>query len=433
MELAIIVGGLSCLCMILGVLFFPQIKIKQFKVDSYWVIVLIGALVMIIAGGVDFKYLCSELVKDSSINPIKILVLFITMTILSVFLDEVGFFSHLASRTLKLAKNSQMKLFVWLYVIVSILTVFTSNDIIVLTFTPFICYFAKNANIKALPYLIVEFVAANTMSMTFIIGNPTNIYIATSYGVGFLEYFKVMLLPTLASAIISFVILYLLFRKELKKPAQGTCDIVPVKNKLFLVIGLVHLAICTVVLAVGPYIGIDMWLVALVSAISLIVIILIICLIKRQKPIEVGKTLLRAPWQLIPFVLSMFTIILSLQSVGVTEAISKALGTQHVVLKYGVLSFLSANVINNIPMSVFFCPIIAPLTGAVQMQAIYATIVGSNLGAFLTPIGALAGIMWSSMLKEHKIKFSYIDFVKYGAAISIPSLAVNLAVLALML
>ncbi len=431
MALSLTIGGLTCLCMILGVLFFPQIKIKKLKIDSYWVIVLIGAIVMIASGGVDFQYLCAELVKDSSINPIKILVLFITMTILSVFLDEVGFFSYLASRTLNLAKNSQMKLFVWLYVIVSVLTVFTSNDIIVLTFTPFICYFAKNAKISALPYLIVEFVAANTMSMTFIIGNPTNIYIATSYGVGFLEYFKVMFLPSLASTIVSFFVLYLIFRKELKKPAEGTCELVPIKNKAYLVIGVIHLAICTIVLAIGSYIGLEMWLVSLIAALSLVLIILCICLFKRQKPIEVGRTLKRAPWQLVPFVLSMFTIILSLQSVGVTEAISNVLGSDNVVLKYGVLSFLSANVINNIPMSVFFCPVIAPLTGTTQMQAIYATIVGSNLGACLTPIGALAGIMWSSMLKEHQVKFSYFDFVKYGAAVSIPSLAVNLCVLAL--
>lgn len=433
MLLSIAIGGVTCLTMILGVLFCPQIKIKKIKIDTYWAIVLLGAIIMILVGGVDFKYLCSELVKDTSINPIKILVLFITMTILSVFLDEVGFFSYLASRTLKLAKNSQIKLFIWLYVIVSILTVFTSNDIIVLTFTPFICYFAKNAKISAAPYLIVEFVAANTMSMTLIIGNPTNIYIATSYGIGFLEYLKVMILPTLASAIVSFAVLYLIFRKELKKPAEGTCELVPIKNKAYLIIGLVHLVLCTLVLAIGSYIALEMWLVSLVSALSLTIIILCICLIKKQKPVEVGRTLKRAPWQLVPFVLSMFTIILSLQSVGVTAMITDALGVDNIVFKYGILSFLSANVINNIPMSVFFCSVISPLTGTAQLQAIYATVVGSNLGACLTPIGALAGIMWSSMLKEHRVKFAYLDFVKYGAAVSIPSLIVNLCLLVLII
>ena len=431
MLAVLIIGGLSCLCMILSVLFFPTVKIKKLRLDTYWIVTLLGAALMLAAGGVDISYLATELVRDSSINPLKILTLFISMTVLSVFLDEVGFFRYLASRTLKIAKNSQMKLFVWLYLIVSLLTVFTSNDIIVLTFTPFICYFAKNAKINPLPYLITEFVAANTMSMTLIIGNPTNIYVAASYGIGFLEYLQTMILPTLASAAVSFFMLWLLFRKELKKPMNASCEVENIKEKFFFTVGLVHLGVCTVLLAIGSYIGLEMWIVSLVAAVSLITLILLICLIKRKRAIEVGRTLKRAPWQLIPFVLSMFTIILALQSFGVTEAISNFLGTDYTVLKYGTLSYLSANLINNIPMSVFFCPIISPLSGVTQTQAIYATIVGSNLGAFLTPIGALAGIMWTSMLKKHEVKFSCIDFIKYGIAVSLPSLAANLLVLML--
>ena len=125
----------------------------------------------------------------------------------------------------------------------------------------------------------------------------------------------------------------------------------------------------------------------------------------------------------------MFVMVEALNANGVTNAILTLLGSTAPVWKYGVVSFLSANLINNIPMSVLFCSVIAPLEGAVQQAAIYATVVGSNLGAFLTPIGALAGIMWSSLLKEHKVKFSYLDFIRYGAAIALPSLLVNLLVL----
>ena len=82
------------------------------------------------------------------------------------------------------------------------------------------------------------------------------------------------------------------------------------------------------------------------------------------------------------------------------------------------------------------CSIISPLEsvgGEVLKGAIYATIVGSNLGALLTPIGALAGIMWSSMLKEQKVKYTYLNFIKYGAIISVPSLLINLGVLSLII
>ena len=87
-------------------------------------------------------------------------------------------------------------------------------------------------------------------------------------------------------------------------------------------------------------------------------------------------------------------------------------------------------------MSVFFCPVLGPIAslgGTNALGAIYATVVGSNLGAYLTPVGALAGILWMSLLKKQGVKFGYLDFLRYGAIISIPTLAATLAVLALRL
>ncbi len=373
--------------------------------------------------------------ESTSVNPLKILTLFISMTVLSIFLDEVGFFRYLANRALCLSSHSQTRLFAILYVTVSLLTVFTSNDIVVLTFTPFICYFAKNAKISPKPYLVAEFVAANTMSMTFVIGNPTNIYIASSYDVDFVGYASVMVLPTLFGAAVAFLVLRLLFRRELKTPLDAAKEEVKIENKPFLVIGLADLSVCTVVLAIGSYIGVDMWIAALVSALLLFVLIAIAAAVTGKRPKELGTTLKRAPWQLIPFVLSMFVIILALQENGVTERIGAILGEDRTVFRYGVASFLSANLINNIPMSVLFCPVIRPLAGsasdAVLMRAVYATVVGSNLGAYLTPIGALAGIMWMSLLKKHEVKFGYLDFIKYGALVSVPTLLAVLSILAL--
>ena len=124
MTAVIIIGALTAGGVTASVLKFPNIKIGKIKLDSYWVIALIGAIFMLCFGGIGLKELLKEFTANTSVNPIKILVLFICMTILSVFLDEVGFFSYLACKTLKLAKHSQKKLFIWLYIIVSILTVY---------------------------------------------------------------------------------------------------------------------------------------------------------------------------------------------------------------------------------------------------------------------------------------------------------------------
>ena len=427
MLTAIIISALTCLAMIMAVLFFPKLRLGKLALGSYWVITLLGAALLLIFKTVELDTVGSALVADNAINPLKILVLFISMTVLSIFLDELGFFSYLANFALKRAGESQLKLFMLLYITVSVLTVFTSNDIIILSFTPFICYFAKNAHISPIPYLAAEFVAANTWSMALIIGNPTNIYLVTAAGGDFISYLKVMILPTLGAGIVAFALLFLLFRKRLSQPIKATPEDVSLGDKLLLWVGIAHLAVCTLVLAIGSYFKIEMWLVSLTSALSLFLWIFVISIVRKSRPTSLVNCMKRAPWELIPFILSMFVMVESLNANGVTDALYKLLGDSLPVWKYGITSFLACNLINNIPMSVLYSSI---LEGCAE-SAVYATVVGSNLGACLTPIGALAGIMWSSILKEHGLKFGYLDFLKIGVTVAIPSLLAALGVLQL--
>lgn len=258
MITAIVICIITCALMITLILVKPSVKIGKITIDTYWIAALAGAVALLLSFQFDIKAIGQELIADSAINPLKILVLFISMTVLSIFLDELGFFSYLASVTLRKAKTSQFKLFLYLYLIVSILTVFTSNDVIILSFTPFICYFAKNAKIDPMPYLAAEFVAANTWSMALVIGNPTNIYLATATGIRFLEYTKVMILPTIVAGIVSFGMLFLVFRKKLMGKIEGDAEEVAVKDKVNLIIGIVHLGACTILLAISSYIGLEM-------------------------------------------------------------------------------------------------------------------------------------------------------------------------------
>lgn len=430
MLTATVISVITCLFMVLAVLVLPQIKVGKVCISSYWLVTLAGAAVLLFVGCIDIASLGVALVADTAINPVKILVLFISMTILSIFLDELGFFRYLANIALSRAGTSQKRLFMLLYVTVSILTVFTSNDIIILSFTPFICYFAKNAKISPMPFLAAEFVAANTWSMALIIGNPTNVYLATATGSDFVSYMKVMLPVTLVSGIVAFAFLYMLFREKLSDPIQANPEAVAIEDKVSLGLGIAHLAVCTIMLAIGSYIGVEMWLVSFVSVISLFIFSIVISLFRAKKLTALSSCLKRAPWELIPFVISMFVMVEALTATGVTNEIFHLLSGDLPIWKYGASSFLVANVINNIPMSVLYSSILANTT---SQGAVFATVIGSNLGACLTPIGALAGIMWSSILKEHSLKFGYTDFLKIGVVVGIPALAGALGILQLVL
>ena len=434
-----LISAVTCLFMILSILFFPKMRIGRLTIDTYWPITLGGAAILMLCGLADPRAILAALTADTAVNPVKILVLFLSMTLLSVFLDELGFFRYLASCALKRARGGQVTLFLILYLLVSVLTVFTSNDVIILSFTPFICYFAKSAGISPMPYLAAEFVAANTWSMALVIGNPTNIYLATGAGIIFLDYLRVMLLPTLLAGTAAFVALFLLFRRKLTAPIEATCSTERIEDKPLFILGIAHLGACTVLLAVGSYIGLAMWLVSLCAVASLFICVLTVSLVRYLRhtgtaifPRELRSCLAREPWQLAPFVLSMFVLIVALSEVGATDAIAELLGDAHPILAYGTVSFLASNLVNNIPMSVLFERVI-PSGEVFSEAAVYATVIGSNLGAFMTPIGALAGIMFSALLAKQGVRFGYLDFLKIGVTVAIPTLAVALLGLSIVL
>lgn len=415
----LIISILTIIFLILAIIFKPTIKIGKIELQTFWIIPLIGVIALFITKQISFGEAKIVLFADTSINPIKILVLFISVSLLSIVLDEAGFFKKCALLTTKATKGSQHKLFLSLAIVISFLTMFTSNDIVILTFTPFICYFAKHTKINPIPYLIAEFIFANTWSMIFIIGNPTNIYIAESFNVDFFTYFKIMLIPTIITGVSAYLILLLIFNKKLKQPLDDSFSEVenPIKNKVVAIVSLVHLVLCTIILAISSYIQLEMWYISLGFAISLILFLIFYYIIRKEKIIV--RVIKRIPWNLVPFVLSMFIIVSALTKNGFIQNVSNLLdlklsNSNVAIFEYGIVAFFACNILNNIPMSVMFERIIANSNQIYMTEEIYSTIIASNIGAYLSPIGALAGIMWMSILNKNGLKFSFKNFLKYG-------------------
>lgn len=431
MLLVLIISAVSLLGLIALIFFKPSLIIRGRSVNIYWLAPLFGAALLVALGIPGFGEAAKGLTGSDGMNPIKILVLLISMTVISIYLDNAGFFSYIAARMLRIAGSSGTALFFLLYAIVSFLTFFTSNDIIVLTFTPFICYFARSARIDPIPFLVCEFVAANTWSMALIIGNPTNIYLASNAGIEFFAYLKIMILPTLASALVSLAIMWFLFHKKLRVPLTASDGKAKLNNRFHIYTALAHLIVCIVLMSISLYIDIPMWLISLAACLSLLTFSAVYSLVTKSKPVIIKDTLKRAPWDVIPFVISMFVIVLAYEKSGITAKLSAFLMRGHSVLTFGGASFLSANFINNIPMSVLFSSVCGGIEGAARTPALFASIAGSNIGAFLTPIGAIAGIMWMSLLKLQRVEFGYTDFIKYGAAVSVPTMFAAIAMLAL--
>lgn len=435
MTLTLIISAVTVVLMIITILIKPYVTIGKFKLGLYWLVCLLGALAILASGTLSLEKAFHGITADSSVNPIKILTLFLSMTLISVYLGDAGFFDYIANSVFARNKSGQLKLFLVLYSVISILTIFTSNDIIILTFTPTICLFCKKAKISPLPFLIGEFVAANTWSMMLIVGNPTNIYLAQSAGIGFAEYFSVMALPALTGGLTGLIVVLALFHKQLNSPVQKSPELIGKSTvtiqKIPMIAAITHLLLCIVLLAVSDFIGLQMWLICLVLALSLTIFDLSYDAMTLHSLRPVWRSVKKEPYELIPFVLSMFIIVLALDQNGATKIIGDLIvtGDKKDGVLVGVISAFSANLLNNIPMSVLFESIIA----GQSLPALFGAVIGSNIGAFITPVGALAGIMWSKILTEYHVKLPFLKFIAYGIAVAIPTLLVSLLTLILVI
>ena len=163
--------------MVLSLIFFPKIKLFKFELHTHWIIISLGAISLLILNYVDLDTLKAILTEKSQMNALKLITLFISMTVLAIFLDEIGFFSMLSIWLMKKVKNNQKIMFALLYFSIGFITMFVSNDVIILTLTPLMIYFATNAKINPMPYLFGILVSGNVFSVTLLIAYP-NIYLA---------------------------------------------------------------------------------------------------------------------------------------------------------------------------------------------------------------------------------------------------------------
>ena len=279
------------------------------------------------------------------------------------------------------------------------------------------------------------------------IGNPTNILLASAFDIRFGEYFKWMFLPAITAGFANMLLLYFIFRGKVWQPITHVEEIAPseaITDKVGALLGLSILGGCIGALSVAPYFGIEMWTISFVFAIALLVILAVrdsLVALRRKGlgkiSFELIKTLQNMPLSIIPFVIALFISVEALRIYGITEDVGlffrNVCGNSNTLytLVYGISSAFSANLLNNIPMTVAFVPISGVAAQAHLLPAVLATTIGSNLGANITPIGALAGIMWMSILREKEIRISFKEFVTYGLMATPITLSACLGVLAL--
>ena len=403
---------------------------KKFLKIDYATAPIIGVIILFITFSFNTDLLINGIIGTDKIQPYAIIVLFMSLAYLSISIDSTGLFEYLAFRIAKSAGNSGARLFFYFYFLSSLLTLFTSNDIVILTLTPIIIYFCRQTKANPIPYIIAQFFAANIWSITLYIGNPTNIIVAQANNLTFVEYTSWTLLPTITAGLVCLGLLWLLFRKqiprELEMPELDARSLI--RDKFGATFGICSLICCLITLSLASWLNISLWLITLFFALILLVYNVIHLILVRKRGLKTEdnaftQILRRMPWKIISFVLGMFILVEALAQSGWVDLLASLFASFSnnliiSILFMGLISTLACNLMNNQPMTILFTQIL--LNGAFVVPSankfgtMFALIMGSNFGANLTLIGALAGLMWHKIAQSKDVNIKFTEFAKYG-------------------
>ncbi|MCT7472070.1 arsenic transporter [Aliarcobacter cryaerophilus] len=383
-----------------------------------------GAFIALIFGVVTFSDVLdvTNIVWDATLA-------FIGIIILSLVLDEIGFFEWAALKMAKFSNGSGLKMFIYSILLGAFVSALFANDGAALILTPILL--AKMRILQLNMKTIVAFLLAggfisDSASLPFVFSNLTNIVTANYFSIGFAQYFFDMIIPFIVSVIASTIFLWLILRKDIPKTVDITLLKEPksvIKNMKLFYFSWVFLAFLLCAYFLGDAYDLPISIFALGGA----TIFLIIATI--SKSVEPVKIIKEAPWQVVWFSIGLYIVVYGLKNAGLTDYLAIILkdlslrGETIAVLGTGfIAAFLSA-IMNNMPTIM----IMDIALNDIQNQAmIYANIVGCNLGPKMTPFGSLATLLWLHVLAKKGVKISFAQYSKFGLIITPPVLFIVL-------
>ncbi|MDD2829577.1 MAG: arsenic transporter [Sulfuricurvum sp.] len=384
----------------------------------------VGAALAVLLGVVslDDVWMVTTIVWDATLA-------FIGIILLSMVLDEIGFFEWAALKMARLSGGNGNLMFVYLMILGALVSAFFANDGAALILTPIIL--AKMKYLKLNPIAMFAFLMAggfigDSASNPLVISNLTNIVTAGYFQIGFWEYARTMFLPNLLSIIASIVVLWLFFRKDIPERIDVENLATPesaIKNMTMFHLSWWFLGL----LMVGYFIGDAYHLPISVFALGgALVFLAIATYFKATKPI---MTIKAAPWQVVWFSIGLYVVVYGLKNGGLTTYLAhvivllQGMGNVYAVIGTGFLSAILSSVMNNMP-TVMIMDIAIGEAGNSALA--YANIIGCNLGPKMTPIGSLATLLWLHVLAQKGVNIGWGEYMKVGLVITPPVLFVAL-------
>jgi arsenical pump membrane protein len=371
---------------------------------------------------------------------------FVALIIVSLLLDEAGFFRWAALHVARWGRGRGRLLLPLIVLLGFAIAAFFANDGAALLLTPIVMAILASLEFPpeaALAFIIATGFVADTTSLPLVISNLVNIVSANYFGIGFTRYALVMVPIDLVALAATLSVLLLRYGstanrrydiEALETPAHAIHDHL-VFRAAWPVLALLLLAYF-----VTAPLGVPVSYVTIAGALVLL------ALAARWpggsgRVIDIRRVLHGAPWQVVIFSLGMYLVVYGLRNAGLTDHLASALrvlaahGIWIASIGTGVLAAALSSVMNNMPSVLVGALAISHVQAApaIRDAMIYANVIGCDLGPKLTPIGSLATLLWLHVLSGKGVRITWGQYMRVGVLITPPVLIVTLAALALWL
>jgi arsenical pump membrane protein len=368
---------------------------------------------------------------------------------MSIVLESVGLFRWVAFNLLNHAKGSGTLLYGYVNLLCFLMTLFFNNDGSILITTPIIIHIVTILNLKRkqkIPYLLSGALVATAASAPIGVSNLANLIALKIVGLDLNTYAAMMFLPSMIGIFVISLLLFLYFRKDIPRKIPSFPrtsftltipgdwkhhdyrrlhplsdppnspqypDDPPIDWWMF------RVSITIVVLVRASFflfsnIGVSIEWIAVIGA------LLLIAVRWHRKNIGAYDVIKKTPWHILVFAFSMYVIVYGLKNSGlvqiVVEQLRDPVTSNHLnaSLIMGVFLTVLSNVFNNLPSVMIGTLSLTEMGLDMQtLQVAYlANIIGSNVGALITPMGTLATLIWMFILRKNGIAVSWGEYLK---------------------
>ena len=366
---------------------------------------------------------------------------FIAVIIISLLLDEAGFFEWAALHVARWGRGQGRLLFVLIVLLGAAVAALFANDGAALILTPIVMAMLLALGFSpaaTLAFVMAAGFIADVASLPLVVSNLVNIVSADFFDIGFNDYAAVMIPVNIVAIISALAVLLLYFRQSI--PERYDASQLKQPNEAIRDAATFRMGWAVLLLLLAGFFGLEPLGVP-VSATAAAGALLLLVVAARGHIISTRKVLRGAPWQIVIFSLGMYLVVYGLRNQGLTGYIARLLeffaegGVWGAAFGTGILAALLSSVMNNMPTVLVGALSIdaSNASGVVKDAMIYANVIGSDLGPKITPIGSLATLLWLHVLARKGMTITWGYYFKVGVVLTVPVLLVTLAALALRL